>query len=339
MSQGLIEAGFEVVAAVEMDAYAAKTYRLNHPNTKLFETDIRKLDVEQIKKVLAGRRLDLLAGCPPCQGFSSIRRLNRPEPVEDERNNLLMEFLRFVEALKPLAIMMENVPGLQDFDLFGEMVRRLENLGYHPKYDVLDVANFDVPQRRKRLVLVGSVFGGLDVLRLDKEPPTVWHAIGNLESVSETRDPVHRIYPRHSPQVLERIRKIPKDGGSRSALPEEEQLACHRKKNVGFHDVYGRLSWNDVSSTITGGCLNPSKGRFLHPVEDRCITAREAALLQTFRRDYKFPTDIPRYAIALQIGNALPPKFCYHQASQVMRHLESFDSATGSDLSGATSGS
>lgn len=327
MSEGLVNAGFEVVAAVEIDAYAAKTYRLNHPNTKLFETDIRELKEDQIEKVLAGRRLDLLAGCPPCQGFSSIRRLNRPEPVEDERNNLLLEFLRFVEALRPLAIMMENVPGLRDFHLFREMVQRLERLGYHPKYEVLDVANFGVPQRRKRLVLVGSVFGDLDVLRLENEPPTVRESIGFLEPVTVTEDPVHRIFPKHTPEVMDRIRKIPKDGGSRSDLPEEDQLACHRKQNVGFNDVYGRLRWDDVSSTITGGCLNPSKGRFLHPEEDRCITAREAALLQTFRRDYKFPTDIPRYAIALQIGNALPPKFCYHQASHIMCHLNAFESS------------
>lgn len=324
MSEGLVQAGFKVVAAVELDPYAAKTYRLNHPETKLFEKDIRDLKAKELQEVLAGRRLDLLAGCPPCQGFSSIRRLNRRKPVSDERNGLLLEFLRLVQELKPLAVMMENVPGLQDYYLFSYMVQCLKEMGYNPKKAVLDVANFDVPQRRKRMVLVGSVYGGLSVLQSHREPPTVRETIYSLESPAETSDPVHRIYPRHTPKVMQRIRQIPKDGGSRSALPEEEQLACHRKKNVGFNDVYGRLRWDDVSSTITGGCLNPSKGRFLHPEEDRCITAREAALLQTFPQSYKFPTDIPRYAIALQIGNALPPRFCYHQVANIMEHLNSF---------------
>lgn len=323
MSEGLIEAGFKVVAAVELDPHASKTYRLNHENTELFQTDIRGLSVEDVKDVLSGRRLDLLAGCPPCQGFSSIRRLNRREPVADDRNDLLLEFLRFVEALEPMAIMMENVPGLENYHLFQSMVKRLKELGYNPKHKIVNVANFDVPQRRRRLVLVGSLLDGLEVLDLEKDPPSVWDTIGSLEPPAKTDDPVHKIYPRHTPQVMRRIRMIPKDGGSRSDLPAEEQLACHQKANVGFNDVYGRLRWDDVSSTITGGCLNPSKGRFLHPEQDRCITAREAALLQTFRPDYKFPADIPRYAIALQIGNALPPKFCFHQASNIMHHLDS----------------
>ena len=105
-------------------------------------------------------------------------------------------------------------------------------------------------------------------------------------------------------------------------MPEEYILPCHRKEGVGFKDVYGRLAWDKVSSTITGGCLNPSKGRFLHPEQDRCISAREAAMLQTFPREYIFPINLPRSAIALMIGNALPPIFCKIQAQNIAEQLD-----------------
>lgn len=317
MSEGLRQAGFDVVAAVEIDKHAAKTYAMNHPHTVLFQQDIRLLQTENIKALLGRKPVHLLAGCPPCQGFSSIRTLNRKQAVEDKRNDLILEFLRFIEELEPLTVMLENVPGLANYHLFQLMVERLGELGYGPKYDILDVSDFGVPQRRKRLVLVGSLLGELDVVTCKMAPVTVEMTIGQMESVYETEDPVHRIYPRHTPQVQKRIAMIPKNGGSRKALPKKEQLDCHQRDNVGFNDVYGRMRWEDVSSTITGGCLNPSKGRFLHPEEDRCITAREAALLQTFPRDYRFPTDIPRRALALQIGNALPPKFCHIQAKNI----------------------
>jgi DNA (cytosine-5)-methyltransferase 1 len=321
MSEGLRQAGFRVIAAVEIDEHAAKTYEMNHPDTFMFQQDIRTLHTDEVTRLLDGEALHLLAGCPPCQGFSSIRRLNRRAPVHDERNDLLLEFLRFAEALQPLAVMLENVPGIVDYDLFSVLVERLSELGYDPQYETLDVANFEVPQRRKRLVLVGSSLRRLDVSRLQLAPRSVWDAIGELECVDRTTDPIHRIYPRHSSKVQEMISMIPKDGGSRHALPKERQLNCHKRGNVGFNDVYGRLRWGDVSSTITGGCLNPSKGRFLHPEEDRCITAREASLLQTFPRDYQFPLDIPKYALAQQIGNALPPRFCFFQARSIYDHI------------------
>lgn len=322
MSEGLRRAGFDVIAAVEIDKHAAKTYRLNHPDTMLFEEDIRSLHTDAIKELLDGEQLHLLAGCPPCQGFSSIRRLNRKQPVEDERNDLISEFLRFVKALKPLAIMMENVPGIVDYHLFKDVIAELKKLGYGPRYKIVDVSDYGVPQRRKRLVLVGSLLGKLDVLECKMEIVTVGDIIGKLENVRETQDPLHKIFPKHTRRIQDMISRIPKDGGSRSDLAEEEQLECHRKKNVGFNDVYGRLKWDDVSSTITGGCLNPSKGRFLHPEENRCITAREAALLQSFPRSYKFAVDdIPRGALASQIGNALPPQFCFIHAHNIHTHL------------------
>jgi DNA (cytosine-5)-methyltransferase 1 len=321
LSEGLRRAGFDVVAAFDNDADSSAAYRLNHPNTTVFEGDIRDVDTADVRKLLNGNPLHFLAGCPPCQGFSTIRRLNKKRSKRDDRNNLVLEYLRFVRELKPLTIMMENVPGLVNYTLFKKVLRELEKLGYSPKMQPVRIQEYGVPQRRERLVLVGSLLGDLEIAKPTGEKVTVRDVIGHLESVSVTKDPVHRIVAVHSPDVMKRIKATPKDGGSRGDVPEFE-LKCHKGVNVGFRDVYGRLRWNDYAATMTGGCLNPSKGRFLHPSKNRTITAREAALLQTFPRDYKFPADVTKTAIALMIGNALPPKFSYIQSTNVLTHLK-----------------
>lgn len=321
LSEGLHQAGFDVVAGVEFDKHAARTYRLNHPKTELFEIDVRKLDSSQILEVLNGESLHLLAGCPPCQGFSSLRKRNKKTAAPDKRNRLISEYLRFVRELDPCTIMLENVPGIVDYSLFKSIVKKLKMLGYHVEYKIIDVANYSVPQRRKRLVLVGSKLGKIDVAKGENKTVTVRDVFRKLDN-SCKNDLMHTIYPNHTDRIKKLISLIPKDGGSRRDLPKRYQLNCHKKKNVGFNDVYGRLAWDAVSSTITGGCLSPSKGRFLHPSEDRCISAREAASLQTFPSDYKFIADMPKAKLALLIGNALPPEFTRIQALNIRKHIK-----------------
>ncbi len=320
LSEGLKQAGFEVIAGVEINQNAVKAYKMNHSDTVLFDEDIKKIDTTKILKLLNGYPLHLLAGCPPCQGFSSLRRLNRKSPVHDKRNSLINQYYRFVEELDPTTIMLENVPGLVDYTLFKSFVRKLKNLGYTVNYRVVDVSNYSVPQRRRRLVLLGSKVSKIDIAAESSKSATVKDTFRKLKSC-QRNDELQNIYPIHTDRIQEMISLIPKDGGSRKILPEEFKLECHEKNSIGFNDVYGRLSWNAVSSTITGGCLNPSKGRFLHPEDNRCISAREAALLQTFPTNYKFPTDIPRAELALLIGNALPPEFSKRQAENIIRHL------------------
>jgi len=321
LSEGLKQAGFNVVAGVEVNKNAAKTYRMNHTDTVLFENDIRQLDTRKILKLLDGKPLHLLAGCPPCQGFSSLRRLNRKAAVQDERNSLIDEYYRFVEALRPVTIMLENVPSIVDYTLFKDIIYKLKKLGYNINFKIVNVADYSVPQRRKRLVLVGSTICNIEIAEGENTVVTVRETLRKLEG-NDDHDMLQKNYPHHTEHIQKMISLIPKDGGSRKDLPNEYLLECHKKKNVGFSDVYGRLSWDRVSSTITGGCLNPSKGRFLHPEENRCISAREAALLQTFPIDYKFPTDIPKVDIALLIGNALPPEFTRIQAKSIYHHIE-----------------
>lgn len=322
LSEGMKQAGFNVKVAVEIDTNSVLTYKLNHPDTEIIQKDICEVKAFEIKKILGGDQLHLLAGCPPCQGFSSVRRLNRKRSVRDERNRLVTEYLRFVKELKPLTVMMENVPGLKDYSLFKDVFKELQKLGYNPKVDIVNIKDYGVPQRRRRLVMVGSLLGDMDIAAGTGEKVTVRQAIGGLEPVEVTADPIHKITAKHTPRIKHKIAMIPKNGGSRKDLPEELTLECHKRKNVGFNDIYGRLRWDDYSTTITGGCLNPSKGRFLHPEEDRAITAREAALLQSFRREYKFPTGITKTSLALLIGNALPPKFSLIQCLNIKEHLD-----------------
>lgn len=321
LTEGLHQAGFKTKLAFEIDSCASETYSLNHKKTKVITKDIRNVDLNKIKEEFSNNELHLLAGCPPCQGFSSIRRLNRKKAVKDERNNLINEYVRFIEFLNPYTIMMENVPLLLKYKLFLQARNKLERIGYKIDAAVVNVKDYGVPQNRKRLVMVGSRLGDIKIANPNNQKMTVRDCIGHLTNPENSNDPLHKIFPNHSERIKDLISKIPKNGGSRKDLGEEMQLNCHKKENVGFNDVYGRLSWEKHSTTITGGCLNPSKGRFLHPEQDRCISAREAALLQSFPIDYKFPTNIPTNKIALMIGNALPPKFSYYQALNIKAHL------------------
>lgn len=322
LTEGLRQAGFETKLAFEIDETASKAYSMNHKNTVVVTKDIRTVDSKELKNLLGKKPIHLLAGCPPCQGFSSVRRLNRKKPVEDARNDLIFEYVRLVKEIMPYTIMLENVPGLALDASFSKATETLKNIGYFIDYKVVNIKEYGVPQNRKRLVMVGSRLAPIKVSGPLSEKVFVKNVIGDLPKPEDSDDELHKIFPSHTPQIAQLIKDIPHDGGSRKDLGPDRQLKCHKKENVGFNDIYGRLKWNNFSSTITGGCLSPSKGRFLHPEQDRCISAREAALLQSFPSDYKFPVNIPRAKIALMIGNALPPKFSYHQALNIKNHLK-----------------
>ncbi len=286
------------------------TYSANHPEVCVFETDIRDLAVGTLKRTLAlkKRELGLLAGCPPCQGFSKLRTLNGAVEVEDSRKDLLVEFQRFVDGLRPRAVMLENVPGLAKDRRFRSFCRWMEQVGYSGSHQVLNAADYGVPQRRRRLIYVAGLGTTIHFALASPQRKTVRDAIGSLPRPGRSGDPVHDIPERRSKRVLSLIKRIPRDGGGRADLPAHQQLECHQKCD-GFYDVYGRMAWDDVAPTITSGCFNPSKGRFVHPSQNRAITMREAALLQGFPRRYKFPVSKHKSAIALMVGNALPPSF------------------------------
>lgn len=322
LTVGLKKAGFNVVAAVDVDKLAVGAYQANHPEPHVWRRNIRSLSASAIRRKLKLRRgeLALLAGCPPCQGFSGLRTLKGSRRNCDRRNGLIRDFLRLIKGLRPKAVMMENVPELAKSARFAEFRTSLEKLGYKVAWDILDAQEYGVPQRRRRLVLLAGRGAAIAFARKALKTVTVGKAIHGLPRAGRSGDPLHDHGERRTPRVSRRIARIPKNGGSRSDLPRRQQLRCHKRCN-GFKDVYGRMAWSDVAPTITGGCFNPSKGRFLHPTCNRAITLREAALLQTFPKRYRFPNVTSKTNVALLIGNALPPEFIRRHALRIYEFI------------------
>jgi DNA (cytosine-5)-methyltransferase 1 len=323
LTRGLLDAGFEVLAGIEVCPLARSAYTLNYPGIHLFE-NVRAVNAGEIMKrfSLAKGELSLLAGCPPCQGFSRLRTLNRESPAADPRNKLIFDFVRLAEDLLPKTIMLENVPGLLTNWRLAEAKRRLHAAGYNCVAGVLNAATFGVPQRRKRMILLASRVGPIVLPAGGAKVKTVRDVIGDIPTPKTSRKWLHKLCGSHSTEVLRRIQSVPRDGGSRAAWGIDNQLECHQNKNVGFRDIYGRMSWDKVSPTITRYCTNPSKGRFLHPTQDRAISVYEAALLQSFPRSYRFPRHASGPQIASLIGEALPPLFARAQAQHLLKHLE-----------------
>jgi DNA (cytosine-5)-methyltransferase 1 len=322
LSEGLRRSGVNVLGALDVSGLAVEAYEINHPDTTVWQRDIRRMAPTEIldELELAPGELDLLAGCPPCQGFSTMRTHNRGSHVQDGRNGLVAQFARFCEVLRPRGLLMENVPGLESDRRFVLLANRLERMGYRLTYGVLDAADYGVPQRRRRFVLLGLLGDELEFAAPRSNIVRVRDAIGDLPLPSESDDQLHNHGENRSQEIVELIRDIPRDGGSRGDLGPERQLACHHKV-TGWNDVYGRMAWDQPAPTITSGCVNPSRGRFLHPDQDRAITLREAALLQSFPADYEFPLTDGKYKAADLIGNALPPTFVAAQVKPLVAEL------------------
>ena len=327
LTLGLRQAGFKVLVGVEIDPVAAETYRKNHSNSICLEQDIRQIYPAELmlRLGLVVGQLSLLAGCPPCQGFSTLRTRKKSCSVDDDRNELLFEYLRFVETFRPQALMMENVPTLLKDGRMAVFLGALQELGYQVNENsvrIEDAANYGVPQRRKRMIMQILRNGTLGVAeKCQKVTVRMAFKKAKLKPVGLSDDVLHDWKSLHSNHVLEIIKAIPKDGGSRGSLPKKLMLDCHKKTPSGFKDVYGRMKWDAVAPTITGGCGNPSKGRFLHPEENRAISLREAAIFQSFPKNYWFSSKKGRAGVALMIGNALPPEFIRRHAIVIAHAL------------------
>lgn len=334
LTAGLKDAGVRVVVASEIEEDARLTYGANHPEVKLLG-NICDLDAELILKKARRKKIDIVVGCPPCQGFS---RLTEKHRRRDPRNALVLQFLRLVTELQPTICMMENVPGLltRGKSLFKKLHDGLEAAGYNVTYDVLELADFGVPQLRKRLVLMAGLGFEIPLPKKTHPGPDKWVPIG--DAIGELPEPVNRSElpkPRTVPtswhvardiaaDVRKRLAHAAKHGGSRNALPDDLVLDCHRKakkRNIGFSDVYGVFDLDRPSPTITSGCTNVSKGRFGHPIALRPLTPREAAMVQTLGREYKLRGSGAE-SIAAQIGNALPRRFAEVAGRHLLRELK-----------------
>lgn len=312
VTAGLKAAGWKILAAVDNDPIAARTYRANHPEVALLEEDICNEGIGARLRVATGHAaVDLMVVCAPCQPFSSQNRSGKA----DSRDQLIVRSAALVEFIRPRIIFFENVPGLaspRHSAILHALSDRMAGLGYHLSGPLVrDAADFGVPQRRRRCIMLASrCREAVDFFKaLDLSVPrrSVLEAIGDLAPLGpgeqSRTDTLHRAR-RHSGLALQRLQAIPKDGGSRSSLPPELRLACH-SDDSSFPDVYGRMSWSTVAPTLTTGCTDVTKGRFAHPEQDRSITPREAARLQTFPDDYAFIGNSTQ--LARQIGNAVPP--------------------------------
>jgi DNA (cytosine-5)-methyltransferase 1 len=315
-TQGLKDAGFDVLGAIESDVVAAETYRANHPDVQLVDQDIRDVDPEELRLELGLGRgdLTLLKACPPCQGYSSIGKGDAADP----RNDLVAEVWRFARAFQPRMVMLENVPGLARDARLVRLIRQLRAIGYSAKTYVLDAAAFGVPQRRRRLIVV-AVLSGRQTLPdslVDVLPAwfkgaglkTAGEALALSSRVDPERDPLHR--PRtSSEEVTRRLRALPV-GGTRFDLPREHRLGCHSKLDRRNATAsYGRVRAEGLAPTMTTRCTTPACGQFVHPSEPRALTLREAATIQTFPLTYEFRGGVGQ--VERQIGNAVPVRMAH----------------------------
>jgi DNA (cytosine-5)-methyltransferase 1 len=319
---GLRAAGFDVRAAVEIDANAAESYGLNHPETAVIQDDIRLVSARRLLDAARLRRgqLTLLQACPPCQTWSS---LGKGAP-DDPRNALVSLVGTFVRDLRPAAFIVENVPGLRADIRLADFLKATAELGYVSRAYLVNASDFGVPQRRRRLIVLGTRVRGVRELPpelaallppgFDRSPRTVRDAIGHMPEPGGI-DKLHR-YRRLSHIAQLRVDALP-PGGRRTDLPEELRLTCHRSLGSrGATASYGRMWADEVAPTLTTRCTTPSCGPYVHPWENRGLSLREAALIQTFPEDYQFAGGYD--AIERQIGNAIPVRLAEAAASAAL---------------------
>ena len=331
-SAGLREAGMKILLGIDQDVEAGSTYRLNFPKAGFICRDIRQISTWELEPYIhrPRHRPLLFSACAPCQPFS---KQNREQSASDARATLLDDFLRFVRRFRPDYIFLENVPGIQRIDPsngpIGRFVRLVERLDYRVVWKVIDALNYGVPQTRRRFVLAASLIGEIGLPEKTHgrskglaPPATVGEWIGDLPAIPEGGEddsvPNHRA-ARLSPLNKERIAKTP-EGGDRRDWPDELVLPCHRD-HAGHTDVYGRLRRDRPASTLTTRCISLSNGRFGHPTQDRALSIREAACLQTFPRDFRFSGSL--CSMAIQVGNAVPVLLARKVGEMINAHFDS----------------
>jgi DNA (cytosine-5)-methyltransferase 1 len=334
LTHGLLRAGIRVEAGIDVDPAAAHAYATNNAGAHFLQWDVGHKNYPSIAKLFADGKHRLLAGCAPCQPFSKLTN-----GIERHRSwDLLDNFARFVEGITPELVTMENVPELaqRGREVFDSFVRSLERNDYSVDWKIVNCADYGAPQSRKRLVLVASRLGDIKVPEGRYSTPSKWktvrQAIGGLPPIDagaqHRNDPLHAA-ARLSPTNMKRIRATPHDGGTKDDWPKDLVLDCHRRESGSrYHSIYGRMWWDRPAPTMTTLCNGIGNGRFGHPEQDRAITLREAALLQTFPLDYEFwprETKLNSKAIARMIGNAVPPELARALGDALLDHVRDAD--------------
>jgi DNA (cytosine-5)-methyltransferase 1 len=340
LSHGFVKEGFDVVAGIDNEASCKYPYEENN-DAQFIAKDIRKVESEEINHLFADANIRILVGCAPCQPFSSYAFKSPDHSEEDAKKSkwgLLYEFARLIEETKPEIISMENVPGLAKFDkadvFKGFLDILVENGYFPPAYKIIECQKYGIPQQRKRLVLLASRLGHIDIIPETHTSPknyvTVKDTIGHLEPIKSgeisMKDSLHRAAKLSDKNIM-RIQQS-KQGGTWKDWDENLVLDCHKKDSgKTYGSVYGRMSWDSPAPTMTTFCTGIGNGRFGHPEQDRAISLREAALLQTFPENYKFAENAEKTSmtkLSTFIGNAVPVDLGRVIAKSIKFHLEEY---------------
>lgn len=316
LTRGLLNCGIDVVRGIDNDESCRDTYEKNNVPARFMHSDIRKLTVSALFKEIGhiSKERLLFAACAPCQPFSKQRTNTRNK----KQKTLLLEFARFVAAFKPEFVLVENVPGMaraKSRSTYRLFKAQLSEMGYIYNAANIDAKSFGVPQTRRRHILLASKTHDIYIPKPTHGPGllpyvTVRDAIAHFPSIKAGE--THAMVPNHrasqlSARNLERLHNTLHDGGNRKTWPEHLILACHKDDYDGHTDVYGRMWWDRPAPALTCKCHSLSNGRYGHPEQNRAISLREAAALQSFPDEYVFHAS-SKAGIGNQIGNAVPVK-------------------------------
>ena len=330
LSYGMKSRGLHILSGYDIDPTCKYAYETNN-EAKFQYKDIREVKGIDVKRCYSQKSIRVLAGCAPCQPFSSYAHTNKKK--DPNKYDLLYEFGRLVKEVQPDIVTMENVPSILTFSLkpvFPDFVNTLKEEGYYVKYQVVFCPDYGIPQTRKRLVLLASRLGSISLIERTNTPEnykTVGDTIRESEPIeaggASPTDHLHRCRSLSEINLL-RIQNTPY-GGSWKDWPEELILDCHRKESgKSFGSVYGRMRWEEPSPTITTECTGIGNGRFGHPEQNRAISIREAALLQTFPITYRFfenESEVSLKNASRYIGNAVPPRLGEVIADSIKIHI------------------
>ncbi|WP_297921027.1 DNA cytosine methyltransferase [uncultured Campylobacter sp.] len=329
LTYGLSQAGIEVVAGIDFDESCKFAYEQNN-HGKFLHRSIREVGGEEVNNLFGDANIKILVGCAPCQPFSAHQKNKKDRSLHKDWG-LLYDFLRLIKETSPQIVSMENVPELKKEKVFADFVDDLKAQGYSVNFKIHDASDYGVAQRRKRLLLLASKFGNIDFLESKFKKVTVRDMIYKIDkivagAVDNKKDRLH-ISPTLTDINIQRIKQS-KPGGSWHDWDEAILPNCYKKATgQSYKSVYGRMSWDDVAPTLTTQFINYGTGRFGHPEQDRAISLREGALLQSFPMGYKFidkNEKICMRKIAKQIGNAVPPKLGEHIGKSILKHLEGY---------------
>ncbi len=328
LTHGFILEGLPVVAGIDLDPACRFPYEENNGKAQFVERDISEVTVDELRELFGAADLTVLAGCAPCQPFSTYAQRYEIDGKEGKWG-LLYQFARLAEGAMPDVITMENVPTVAKHEVFRDFVDTLKQLGYEVWHDVVDSSLYGVPQMRRRMVLLASRHGCIEMIPpTHKKARTVRQAIGRLRPLSAgesaPRDKLH-VSSTLSKKNIRRIRAS-KPGGTWRDWPRHLVADCHRAESGRtYPGVYGRMEWNKPAPTMTTQCYGFGNGRFGHPEQDRAISLREAAILQSFPRNYVFIPkggEVSFKVLGRLIGNAVPVDLGRAIARSINHHLE-----------------